>query len=142
MDSPAAAALTRRECLPLIGFPALGLGLSQQFAHIASGQEPAGISAPAETIAPLNRFPRMVQEHFVEGLRAAERAGYEARGKLRTKVDAEAYIADVRRKIKRSFEPFPEKTPLNPRVTGAVERDAYRVEKVIFESRPQFFVTA
>ena len=32
-------------------------------------------------------------------------------------------------------------TPLNPRITGAVERDAYRIEKVIFESRPNFLVT-
>ena len=33
-------------------------------------------------------------------------------------------------------------TPLNREVTGIVERDAYTIEKVIFESRPQFFVTA
>src|SRR6185295_18915733 len=34
------------------------------------------------------------------------------------------------------------KTPLNPRVTGTVERDAYKIENVIFESRPGFLVTA
>jgi len=35
-----------------------------------------------------------------------------------------------------------ERAPLNPRVTGAVERPGYRIEKVIFESRPQLYVTA
>src|SRR5262245_36545933 len=35
-----------------------------------------------------------------------------------------------------------ERTPLNPRVTGTVERPGYRIEKLIFESRPQLYVTA
>ena len=45
-------------------------------------------------------------------------------------------------KIAQSFGPFPEKTPLKPRITGTVDRDAYRVEKVIFESQPKHYVTA
>ena len=35
-----------------------------------------------------------------------------------------------------------ERTPLNPRVTGIVERPGYRIEKVTFESRPRLYVTA
>ncbi len=35
-----------------------------------------------------------------------------------------------------------EKTPLNPQLTGTIERKLYRIEKVIFESQPQVFVTA
>jgi cephalosporin-C deacetylase-like acetyl esterase len=35
-----------------------------------------------------------------------------------------------------------ERTPLNPRVTGTVERPGYRIEKVTFESRPRLYVTA
>ena len=37
---------------------------------------------------------------------------------------------------------LPERTPLNARVTGPLSRDGYRVEKVVFESRPEFFVSA
>lgn len=37
---------------------------------------------------------------------------------------------------------FPERTPLNARVTGVIARDGYRVEKILFESRPCFYVTA
>ncbi|MCX6622894.1 MAG: acetylxylan esterase [Acidobacteria bacterium] len=37
---------------------------------------------------------------------------------------------------------FPEKTPLNARITGTLERDGYRVEKLVFESLPGFYVTA
>ena len=67
-----------------------------------------------------------------------EQASNQALGALKTKADAEAYVRDVREKIQPCFGPFPEKTPLNPRVTGTVERDAYSIEKVIFESRPAF----
>jgi len=35
-----------------------------------------------------------------------------------------------------------ERTPLNPRVTGKVDRPGYRIEKVAFESRPRLYVTA
>jgi len=37
--------------------------------------------------------------------------------------------------------PF-DRTPLNPRVTGTVERPGYRIEKLTFESRPRLYVTA
>jgi dienelactone hydrolase len=37
---------------------------------------------------------------------------------------------------------FPDRTPLNPQVTGMVRRDGYRVEKIIFESQPKHYVTA
>jgi cephalosporin-C deacetylase-like acetyl esterase len=37
---------------------------------------------------------------------------------------------------------FPDKTPLNARVVGALKRPAYKIEKVIFESQPRFYVTA
>jgi len=37
---------------------------------------------------------------------------------------------------------WPRRTPLNAQVTGVVRRQGYRVEKVLFESQPQFYVTA
>jgi dienelactone hydrolase len=36
---------------------------------------------------------------------------------------------------------LPERTPLNPKVVGTVERKGYRVEKIIFESQPKHYVT-
>jgi len=37
---------------------------------------------------------------------------------------------------------LPERTPLNPQVTGIVSRDGYHVEKVLFESQPKHYVSA
>jgi len=84
----------------------------------------------------------MVQEYFVEQVRQVQQQGDQRRAALRTREDAQAYVQEVRRKIETCFGPWPQKTPLNPRVTGVVERDAYRIENVIFESRPGFLVTA
>ncbi len=36
----------------------------------------------------------------------------------------------------------PERTPLRPRVTGEFERTGYRLQKVVYESRPRLFVSA
>ena len=84
----------------------------------------------------------MVQEYFVRRLREIEHAGNLRRRGLQTKEAVDAYVREVRAKIQESFGQWPEKTPLNARITGVVERDAYRIEKIIFESRPEFFVTA
>jgi cephalosporin-C deacetylase-like acetyl esterase len=101
-------------------------------------------AAAAETppFAALNRFPRMVQEFFVARENALHQQRLERLAALKTKADAEAYVRTVRGKIRESFGPFPEKTPLNARVTKSSDRDAYKIENVIFESRPGFLVSA
>ena len=96
----------------------------------------------AQIREPFNRFPRMVQEYFVDRVREIERASLEKKAALKTKADAEAYVRWVQEKIRECFGPFPERTPLKPRITGTVERDEYTIENVIFESRPNFLVTA
>ena len=95
-----------------------------------------------KTLKPLNRFPRMVQEYYVNSVRQIEAQANKKRAALKTKADAQQYVLTVRKKIQESFGPWPEKTPLKPRITGTVERDTYKVEKLIFESRPNFLVTA
>src|SRR5436190_13189492 len=138
LDNTRACSLSRRQWMQLIGLATSDLGLFAGITSPAASQE--AVFNPS--LPPLNRFPRMVQEYFVDQVRRAETAGLAAKARLKGRADAEAYVAQVREKIQRCFEPFPEKTPLNPRVTGVVERDAYRIEKLIFESRPRFFVTA
>lgn len=56
--------------------------------------------------------------------------------------DAKARRAAVREKMIRALGGFPERTPLNARVVGTIEQPDYRIEKIIFESQPKFFVTA
>ncbi|MGE0128299.1 MAG: alpha/beta hydrolase family protein [Blastocatellales bacterium] len=48
----------------------------------------------------------------------------------------------IREKILQAIGGLPERTPLNPRLTGTLKRNGYRIEKIIFESQPAFYVTA
>jgi len=66
----------------------------------------------------------------------------EAFEKLATPEQIVAYQQRLRRFLEDRLGPWPERTPLNARVVGTYEFDDYRVEKVIFESRPHFHVTA
>lgn len=128
---------TRRDLFHLAGGLALtGLGLPTGL----RAQE-GGKTAPA--LDPFQRFPRMVHEYYVEKVRGVERRATARKAALSTKAEAEAYVVDVRQRIAKAFDPMPvEKTPLNAKVTGILDRDGYTVEKVIFESRPKFYVTA
>jgi cephalosporin-C deacetylase-like acetyl esterase len=61
---------------------------------------------------------------------------------MRTEADVKARVEKIRSAVWRLIGgPFG-KTPLNPRTVGAINRGAYRIEKVIFESQPEIFVTA
>ncbi|GIW97599.1 MAG: xylan esterase [Pirellulaceae bacterium] len=101
-------------------------------------------TAPPQRFDSLSRqhFPRMLQEWYVQQVRQKLSAGRKQRAGLRTPEDAERYVHDVREKIRLVFGPFPERTPLQARITGRSERDDYAIENVVFESRPGFLVTA
>ena len=61
--------------------------------------------------------------------------------KMKTKKDWQNRQAWVKQKLNEVIGPFPEKTPLNPRITGVLYKDGYRVEKLVYESMPGFYVT-
>lgn len=130
---------TRRALLQTTGTSLLGLALAD---WIMTDQLTALAQSSSEGIVPLNRFPRMMQNYLVRRVRDAEILANEKRTALKTKADAEAYVRSVRERIRTCFGPEPERTPLKPQITGVVERDAFKVEKVIFESRPGMLVTA
>jgi dienelactone hydrolase len=117
----------------------LGIALAGRF---PGGAILAAQAADASPLVPLNRFPRMVQEFFVERENEIHQQRLKRLAELGTRSDAEAYVQTVREKIRASFGPYPVKTPLNPRVTKVVDRDAYKIENVLFESRPGFLVSA
>jgi len=38
--------------------------------------------------------------------------------------------------------PFPEKTPLNAKILNTIQKDNYRIEHIVYESQPEFYVTS
>ncbi len=61
---------------------------------------------------------------------------------LKSKEAMILYLEKIKAEYIKLLGPFPEKTPLNPLVTGKIENEKYVVEKVAFESRPDHHVTA
>ena len=59
-----------------------------------------------------------------------------------SKKATETYIENVRKKTLRVIGDLPRKSALNPIITGTIQRDGYRVEKIIYESFPNHHVTA
>ena len=133
------ARISRRRLLYALSIGGAGTALDWQLPAYAAQ---AGSAPAIPALAPLNRFPRMVQEFFVARENRLHEQRLERLAGLKTKADAEKYVQEVRGKIRESFGPFPEKTPLNARVTKVVERDTYNIENVLFESRPGFLVSA
>ncbi len=62
--------------------------------------------------------------------------------KVQTAADVLAHQRFVRETFTEFIGGLPERTPLNPRRVGRLERAGYAVEKVLFESRPHFYVAA
>jgi dienelactone hydrolase len=87
-------------------------------------------------------YGHALQEYTVERVRAISREREAARAKVKTKAQLLKLQAGVRRKLRRCFGPRPKRTALNLRVTGRVERKDYSIDKLIYDSRPGFPVTA
>jgi dienelactone hydrolase len=130
------ASFTRRDALTRTAAHALGVAVAQTLWRLPA------LAQDTRTLQPLNRFSRVMQDYYVAQVRNAAARRTRLLEALTTKDDAEKYVVSVRSKIQQCFQPFPEKTPLNARITGTVERDAYKIEKLVFESRPGFLVTA
>ncbi len=62
--------------------------------------------------------------------------------KLHTAKDWNRHTEFIRKSMAEWTGPFPPRSPLHARVTGTLDRPDYTVEKVLFESRPGFLVSA
>ena len=60
---------------------------------------------------------------------------------LETKADWTNRQKRVKDILMKTVGPFPEKTPLNPQVTGTIKKEGYKIEKIVYESMPGFYVT-
>ncbi len=89
-----------------------------------------------------NRYAHMVQEHHVTRVRSTLEERAQRIAQLKTKKDAQNYVKQVRQAIRKCFAPFPKRTALNARVTGTTSKGHVTVEKIVYESRPNFYVTA
>ncbi|MEA3224556.1 MAG: acetylxylan esterase [Planctomycetota bacterium] len=91
------------------------------------------LDRPAKTMMS-DYLTAIVDEQF------AKRAALLAR--LKTAEDWDRHAAFIRNSMAAWTGPLPERTPLRARVTGRISRDRYTLEKILFESRPNFLISA
>ena len=90
-----------------------------------------------------NTAPSDMMSHYLRRLAGQKFEDWKSRYEQRkTPEQIAEYQKQLREKFIEALGGLPERTPLNPQVTGVVKRDGYRVEKVIFESRPKHHVSA
>ena len=95
---------------------------------------------PVETAAGPTKFAyRRHLQQQADAAFARRTKEFEA---LRTPEQIAAYQTKRREFFRAQLGAFPERTPLNPQIVGKREGDGFRMEKVIFESRPLHYVTA
>ena len=61
--------------------------------------------------------------------------------KLKTRSDWQKRQQAVKDKLKVIFGTIPKKGALNPEITGIIQKEGYRIEKIIYESMPGNYVT-
>jgi hypothetical protein len=123
-----------------ISFSALLLFLIVSVATVTAAADPFTVIIPppdsGRQITPFLRYQVEMAWRQDEQRQAELRA-------IRTETEFLQYQRVLRSRLLEIIGGLPaEKTPLNARITGTVQLDGYRIEKLVFESEPDFHVTA
>jgi dienelactone hydrolase len=123
----------RLEVTPVDEYGKVGTGSSVEVRYTAAGQRRAE--------PPEQPYDRPIRKYLADQAAELER---ELLPWIGTAAEFEAARPGLRAEYldMLGLKPFPERTPLNVKVTGRLERDAYAVEKLHFQSRPGLYVTA
>src|SRR4029077_14807868 len=108
----------------------------------------AAIAVPAFAQDPSRAQPEDTdpRQMLYAYLQAEAKKHFDARrqvvANLKTPDDIRHRQEHLKAKFLEALGGFPDKSPLNAKVVGTLKGDGFRVEKVIYESRPNHHVTA
>jgi cephalosporin-C deacetylase-like acetyl esterase len=125
----------RREFLAQAGSVVFGRRLLR--AAVAAPQRSPAVSARSYS----EDFPDMLLSHLAKKTNALAAEWDKVRSRIQAGADLEARNRFVREKMIEMLGGLPEPTPLNPIVTKVLERPGYRVENLMYQTRPNFWVT-
>lgn len=105
---------------------------------------PMGLAAqePKGGLPPVPQPHKMLHTFLLKEAKKHFDARRDVVAKLKTPEEIQARQAFLKKKFRDALGDFPEKTPLNAKIVGTIKGDGYRVEKIVFESRPDHHVTA
>ena len=87
-------------------------------------------------------YGSMIQEHAVNRMRALNEARTKRIDALSNREEAVKYVEDIRAKVQSCFPMPSDRSVPETELCGVVEKEGFRVEKIIYFSRPSFPVTA
>jgi cephalosporin-C deacetylase-like acetyl esterase len=106
-----------------------GMGFNPEFTFDAIELRPASINA--------THWRWGVTRKYAEGMQAEQ----QLRMSLKTPAQVKTYQQRVHDEFTRMLGSIPtQKTDLHPEHTGTIQRDGYRIEKIVFQSRPAYYV--
>lgn len=88
-----------------------------------------------------SEMPDMLISYLARKLNYLASTWDEKRALLHTPADVEARNRYVRQKVVQMLRGFPQRNPLGSVTVKVIQKDGYRVENVMFQSRPDFWVT-
>ncbi len=101
-----------------------------------------GAAGAAGTLLSAEAAPPALWDYFDREIAAADMERQRLLSAIGSREQLEKLQGNVRAFLLKAIGGFPERTPLNARVTGTLTRPDYLIEKIIYESRPGFHVTA
>jgi cephalosporin-C deacetylase-like acetyl esterase len=124
-------------------FAALFTLISCAVLAYAQAAPQTALQAPrSRAINPAN-LGRLQLEQYLDELATQDEAARAATvAAIHTRAQAEARQAKVRAQVLSLIGALPQRTPLNAKFVGDTQADGFRIRKVVFESQPNFFVTA
>jgi cephalosporin-C deacetylase-like acetyl esterase len=106
------------------------------------GKETPGSAQGASEIAITRDYWNDFPNYLISVVNEARHRRKSDLSKLKTEKDAAERASFIRSKVWQLIGSPLEKAPLNVTSAGVIERGSYRIEKLIFESQPQFYVPA
>nr|WP_295932030.1 alpha/beta hydrolase family protein [uncultured Dyadobacter sp.] len=124
--------LPRRFCrgLLILCLAIPGTGLAQKEYHVLQNW----FLLRSDDNALFRHLTKQATEHLEKRTKTVEKIQALREWKLRQQW--------IRKTLLNSIGPFPEKSPLNARTVKILKKQGYRVEHIVFESQPGFFVTS
>ena len=108
---------------------------------LTAGLAPLWAQKPATAPSYAEQYPDMLLRHLAGRLNALSERWDKERDAIRTAAALEERNRFVRAKFREMIHGYPERNPLLAEVVNVLHRDGYDIENVLFQSRPNFFVS-
>jgi len=128
------------KCLPLHFIKRVcvfSFSLSLGFATLSPADDLTVLTETPDGVKPGDQLELYLKKQFYQ--QVDDRL--EAFEKIKSVAEAEKWAQERYDFFLRQIGGLPERTPLNARIVGKLEGKGYRIEKVMFESRPKHHVT-